>query len=142
MTKDATSKVPALIVLSLYHLIWMPGQLSVECASNTANRARLWQVDSPKIPSFQPGTSANDKMKNLQGKATTAEYSVQCQELNQQIMNPILGNGKRKPLPWTTEEVDILKEGVRRFSLTANKTSPGGKLWNSVIMFSTASYSG
>lgn len=42
-----------------------------------------------------------------------------------------MGNVKRRRLPWTVEEEDILKEGVHRFSLTMNKNIP----WRKILEF-------
>ncbi|KAL4355248.1 hypothetical protein GQ457_06G027730 [Hibiscus cannabinus] len=130
--KDATSKVPA-----IESFVYVSSDLDTgtlvrrKRIKHTAQRVRPRQVDSPKSPSFQAGTSAKDKMSNLQGKARTGKNSVRSQELNKQIRIPLASNGKRRPLPWTTEEVDMLKAGVRRFSLTANINIP----WRKILEF-------
>ncbi|KAK8688677.1 hypothetical protein V6N13_087427 [Hibiscus sabdariffa] len=130
--KDATSKVPAIESFEYVSSDLDTGTLvRRKRIKHTAQRVRPRQVDSPKSTFFQPGTSAKDKITNLQGKARTEKNSVQSQELNKQIRIPIASNGKRRPLPWTTEEVDMLKEGVRRFSLTANKNMP----WRKILEF-------
>ncbi|GMI70893.1 hypothetical protein HRI_000758600 [Hibiscus trionum] len=129
--KDAKSKVPAIESFEHVSSDLDTGTLvRQKRIKHTAQRARPRQVDSPKSLSFQPGTSAKDKMTNLQGNARTEKKSVQCRELNKQMI-PITSNGKRRPLPWTTEEVNMLKEGVRRFSLTSNKNMP----WRKILEF-------
>ncbi|PPR83781.1 hypothetical protein GOBAR_AA36930 [Gossypium barbadense] len=133
ITEDATAKVPAIesfefLLPDLDTGTPVVRQMRVK---HTAQRARPRKVDSPKKSSFQPSISAMDENTNQQGKATAAKNSVQCQELTKRIRTPILGNVKRRRLPWTVEEEDILKEGVHRFSLTMNKNIP----WRKILEF-------
>ncbi|TYJ09730.1 hypothetical protein E1A91_A11G159900v1 [Gossypium mustelinum] len=133
ITEDATAKVPAIesfefLLPDLDTGTPVVRQMRIK---HTAQRARPRKVDSPKKSSFQPSISAMDENTNQQGKATAAKNSVQCQELTKRIRTPILGNVKRRRLPWTVEEEDILKEGVHRFSLTMNKNIP----WRKILEF-------
>ncbi|MBA0715440.1 hypothetical protein Golax_014336, partial [Gossypium laxum] len=152
ITEDATPKVPAIesFEFPLHDLDTGTPLVRQMRIKHTAQRARPRKVDSPKKSSFQPSISAKDENTNQQGKATAAKNSVQCQELTKRIRTPILGNVKRRRLPWTVEEEDILKlrhaslrpflplqahghseEGVQRFSLTMNKNIP----WRKILEF-------
>ncbi|XWS47274.1 hypothetical protein CRYUN_Cryun14cG0138400 [Craigia yunnanensis] len=133
ITRDATSEVP-----TIESFEFVSPDLDTETlivrqkrVKRTAQRARPQKIDSPKNPSFQPINSAKDKKTNQQGKATTEKNSVQCQESTKRIMIPILGTEKRRRLHWTSEEEDMLKEGVRRFSTTPNKNIP----WRKILEF-------
>ncbi|MBA0802777.1 hypothetical protein Gohar_013049, partial [Gossypium harknessii] len=111
ITEDATPKVPAIksfdfLLPDLDTGTPLVRQMRIK---HTAQRARPRKVDSQKKSSFQPSISAKDENTNQQGKATAAKNSVQCQELTKRIRTPILGNVKRRRLPWTVEEEDILK---------------------------------
>ncbi|XP_022728241.1 uncharacterized protein LOC111283866 [Durio zibethinus] len=133
ITRDATSKVPAIESFEFVSPDLDTGTLVVhqKRVKRTAQRAQPQKVDSPKNPSFQPITSAEDKKTNQQGKATTAKNSVQCQQLTKRNMIPILGTEKRRRLHWTAEEEAILKEGVQKFSNTMNKNIP----WRKILEF-------
>ncbi|KAL2923552.1 Telomere repeat-binding factor 5 [Bienertia sinuspersici] len=43
----------------------------------------------------------------------------------------VLPAARRRKLPWTTQEIEMLKEGVQKFSLTANKNLP----WMRILEF-------
>ncbi|XP_007049458.2 PREDICTED: uncharacterized protein LOC18612541 [Theobroma cacao] len=133
ITSDATSKVPAIksfefVLPDLNTETLVVRQKRVK---RTAQKEWPQKVDSPKMPSSEPSTSAKDKKMNQQGKATAAKNSVQCQELNKRFVSSKLGTEKRRRLHWTAEEEEMLKEGVRRFSSIVNKNIP----WRKILEF-------
>ncbi|KAG6724785.1 hypothetical protein I3842_03G273400 [Carya illinoinensis] len=81
------------------------------------------EKDSRK-PNEDVATSKNKKV-------TASNKSRQPRESPKKFMKMTFPNVKRKRLFWTAEEEDMLKEGVHKFSTSANKNIP----WRKILEF-------
>uniref|UniRef100_A0A5B7B543 Uncharacterized protein n=1 Tax=Davidia involucrata TaxID=16924 RepID=A0A5B7B543_DAVIN len=76
--------------------------------------------------SFELNTTTEHNEKIIQ-----TSKSGKFQEPSERLRNPAFPSGRRKKLPWTDEEEEMLREGVQKFSTTVNKNLP----WRKILEF-------
>nr|GLL34652.1 titin homolog [Ipomoea trifida] len=70
------------------------------------------------------------KVSGLTGETSSPDKSKQAEQSSQWQRNQF-PNGRRQKLMWSTEEEEMLQEGVHKFSATANKNIP----WRKILDF-------
>ncbi|KAA8526656.1 hypothetical protein F0562_008141 [Nyssa sinensis] len=64
-------------------------------------------------------------------KIIKTSESGKLQEPSPRLRDPAFPSGRRKKLPWTDEEEEMLREGMQKFSTTVNKNLP----WRKILEF-------
>ncbi|KAK9285346.1 hypothetical protein L1049_024537 [Liquidambar formosana] len=87
-------------------------------------------VDTPRKSSSELNTSAEANASD-QDKKVSSSKSRQLQDPSKRFASSSFSNVRRKKLPWTAEEEEMLKEGVQKFSTTVKKNLP----WRKILEF-------
>ncbi|XP_023529671.1 uncharacterized protein LOC111792440 [Cucurbita pepo subsp. pepo] len=82
---------------------------------------------SPHIQTPKPGKDRSTKVEKV---STSGKLKLKPASPNQ-FKNLMFHGEKRKRMRWSTEEEDMLKEGVQRFSSSVNKNLP----WRKILEF-------
>ncbi|XP_057465232.1 uncharacterized protein LOC130754960 isoform X1 [Actinidia eriantha] len=85
-------------------------------------------VESPDVD--HPKRSVT-KLFELNTNVVHKEKKNAMPRSNQRLKSPTFPHAKRKKLPWTAEEEEMLKEGVQKFSTIVNKNLP----WRKILEF-------
>ncbi|GAB4825351.1 hypothetical protein Ancab_008223 [Ancistrocladus abbreviatus] len=75
---------------------------------------------------IQPGKLSVDK--HEAHEAVSSHGKGQFPKLTKRVQSPLVLNARHRKLPWTAEEEEMLREGVRKFSSTIKKNMPWTKI--------------
>ncbi|OVA19709.1 SANT/Myb domain [Macleaya cordata] len=92
-----------------------------ETVSVHAQRVTRSTVSQPRVVDPVVKSPSN---RSTKGKKTASSKSVKSKKSARCPSNPALPNSRRKKLPWTHEEEEMLKEAVKKASSKVNKNIP------------------
>ncbi|XP_059665407.1 uncharacterized protein LOC132311506 isoform X2 [Cornus florida] len=88
-------------------------------------------IVSPHVPTCPPNNDAGQSSGEENDKSIASNYYIQWRKQETHYTYPAIPHSRRKKVPWTKMEVDMLKEGVQRFS-SVNERSMS---WKKVLEF-------
>uniref|UniRef100_A0A5B7AGL5 Myb-like domain-containing protein n=1 Tax=Davidia involucrata TaxID=16924 RepID=A0A5B7AGL5_DAVIN len=88
-------------------------------------------TDSPHKAACQPNIDAEESSEEDNDNSTASNYSIRFRKREKQYTYPAIPQLRRKKVPWTQVEEEILKEGVRRFSSIHDRSIP----WKKILEF-------
>ncbi|KAL5798173.1 hypothetical protein ACOSQ2_002993 [Xanthoceras sorbifolium] len=94
-------------------------------------KAQPQNVDSPKKFSSPKGATPEKITRSQNVKVTASKKSSKQQASARNFTNIPFANEKRKRQHWKTEEEEVLREAVHKFSTTVNKNLP----WRKILEF-------